>query len=402
MVHTRHRSVRAGRPDLSHPRDYPRPGMDAPVNELPSVVVVVVTGDPGPELERTLSSVVAQDLPCSLLVIDDASAIDPTPRVAAVAPRAFVKRLSRVSGYAAAANQVIGMVEGAGFYLLCHDDIDLAPTALRAMVDEAIRSDAAIVTPKLVASDDHERLLAVGLATDRTARAVAMVERRELDQHQHDQVRDVAAASGACLLVGADLFAALRGFDESTTKPPGRAMVGEDSRHHLLGRALAAPELGEDIDLCWRARLRGARIVVAPGASVAHSERSHRMPPAPPGSVPDEQTRSRQLALNTASSARLLAARRNRVRTVSSVHGARRLVPALIGLLVQWLMMIRQSRGQFVRLVRVIPRAGVGSLLRHRRVVQRTRSVPDAQFDRLHLSVLHRWRRTNMSPLQGL
>lgn len=365
--------------------------MDVSDTVLPTVVVVVVTSDPGPELERTLTSVVAQDVHCSLLVIDDSSTVDVSARVAAVAPGAFVKRLPLMVGFAAAANKVLTAVEGAKFYLVCHDDIDLAPTAVRAMLDEAQRSQAGIVTPKFLASDNHELLVGMGLATDRTARPVALVERRELDQHQHDQERDVAAGSGACLLIRAELFAALRGFDELTTAPPPPTLDA-DNRYSLLSHALSAPELGEDIDLCWRARLRGARIVVAPGARVAHAERAHRLPSSSVAAMTEDEGHSHIVALNTAIAARTLALRRNRVRTVVSVHGLRRLVPAVLSLVLQWVLLVRRSRGQLVRLTRHVPRQGIGALRKHRIAVQRSRSVTDAQLDRLHLGTLDRWR----------
>ena len=60
------------------------------------------------------------------------------------------------------------MVEGAAFYLLCHDDVRARPDALRLMVEEAYRSNAGVVGPKLVQWDDPRRLLQVGLAADKT------------------------------------------------------------------------------------------------------------------------------------------------------------------------------------------------------------------------------------------
>ncbi|MBO0886359.1 MAG: glycosyltransferase family 2 protein, partial [Acidimicrobiales bacterium] len=51
----------------------------------PAVVAVVVTCNPGPWLEETLSALRRQDYPSlSVLVIDAASEDDPTSRVAAV------------------------------------------------------------------------------------------------------------------------------------------------------------------------------------------------------------------------------------------------------------------------------------------------------------------------------
>src|SRR5688500_10706 len=85
----------------------------------PQVVAVVVTHDPGPWFEEALSSLAEQDYPnLSILVIDAGSREDPTPRIAAVASRAFVRRLDDNPGYGAAVNVAMKMVEGAAFYLV--------------------------------------------------------------------------------------------------------------------------------------------------------------------------------------------------------------------------------------------------------------------------------------------
>ncbi len=111
----------------------------------------------------------------------------------------------------------------------------LAPDAIRVLVEEAYRSNAAIVGPKLVSSEDPEVLLEVGRSIDRLGGSHTGIEPGELDQEQHDAVRDVFYVSSAALLVRAALFAELGGFDPETS--PG----------------------SEDLDLCGRARLAGAR-----------------------------------------------------------------------------------------------------------------------------------------------
>lgn len=218
-----------------------------PVPVPPPVVAVVVTHDPGPWLEETLSSLTASDYPSlAIFVLDAGSAEDPTPRVAAVAPHAFVRRLPENVGFAAAANEALDSVEGATFLLLCHDDVMVEPSAIRVLVEEAYRSNAGIVGPKLVGYDNPEVLLEVGLLVDRFGVPFSGVEPGELDQEQHDTVRDVFYVSSAAMLVRADLFNELGGFDPATS-----------------------PE-GEDLDLCWRALLVGARVMVAPDARVRH------------------------------------------------------------------------------------------------------------------------------------
>ncbi len=213
----------------------------------PPVVAVLVTSDPGPWLDDALASLAAQEYPAlSVLVVDNGSAVDLTPRIATTMPRAFVRRLESNVGFAAAANDAMAAVEGATFVLFCHDDVALSPDALRIMVEEAYRSNAGIVGPKVVDYDTPEILLEVGMAIDHYGVPFSGIERGEVDQEQHDAVRDVFFVSNAAMLVRADLFHELGGFDAATF--PG----------------------SDDLDLCWRGRLAGARILVAPDARVRH------------------------------------------------------------------------------------------------------------------------------------
>ena len=215
----------------------------------PPVVAVVVTHDPGPWFDEVLAGLAAQDYPAlSVLVIDADSADDPTDRVAAVLPDAHVHRLAANAGFGVAANEVLGIVEGAAFYLLCHDDVVLAPDAVQQLVLEAYRSNAGIAGPKLVMWDEPSRLLQVGVQIDKSGHEMPVAERGELDQEQHDAVHDAFCIPGAATLVRADLFKVLGGYDPAITY------------------------LGEDVDLCWRAHLVGARVLVVPSAVARHRE----------------------------------------------------------------------------------------------------------------------------------
>jgi len=216
----------------------------------PAVVAVVVTRNPGRFLESALGALRNQDYPdLSVLVVDAGSATDPSARVAAAFPEAYVHRFGETRpGFGGAANEALGVVDGASFFLACHDDVVLAPDAVRLLVEEAFRSNAGIVGPKLVSAENQEILLDVGRSIDRLGGSHTGIEPGELDQEQHDAVRDVFYVSSAAMLVRADLFAELGGFDAATF--PG----------------------SEDLDLCWRARLAGARVVVAPDARAAHVE----------------------------------------------------------------------------------------------------------------------------------
>ena len=100
-------------------------------------------------------------------------------------------------------------MQGASFLVFCHDDVAMEPDAIRLMVEEALRSNTGIVAPKVVDWDNPDRLLEVGLVVDKTGACASVVDRGELDQEQHDAVKDVFAVSSTCLLVRSDLFSEL-------------------------------------------------------------------------------------------------------------------------------------------------------------------------------------------------
>ncbi|HEX6310957.1 MAG TPA: glycosyltransferase family 2 protein [Acidimicrobiia bacterium] len=228
----------------------PAPGrVRAPEPEVPAVLALVVTHDPGVWFEETLASLARQDYPgMRVLVVDVGSREDPSARVHAQLPDATVRRLPGDAGFAAAANEALEVLVGVPFLLVCHDDVALDPGAVRLLVEEAYRSNAGVVGPKLVSHDDPQVLLEVGRLIDRYGAPHTGIEPGELDQEQHDAVRDVFYVSSATMLVRADLFRELSGFDRATY--PG----------------------AEDLDLCWRARLAGARVLVAPDARVRHRQ----------------------------------------------------------------------------------------------------------------------------------
>ena len=238
-------------PGADAPERAPEPADPAPivVPLAPAVVVVVVARDPGDWFEEAMSALAGQDYPnLSLLVIDANSAEPVKPRVARSAPGAFVRRLEEDPGFGAAANEVIDAVDGAAFYLLCHDDVAPDPDAVRLLVEEAFRSNAAVVGPKLVAWDDPRLLLQVGQGMDHAGYGVPLVERGELDQSQHDAVRDVFTVPAPCTLVRADLFGEIGGFDEGIS------------------------DFLDDVSLCWRAQVAGGRVIVAPDARVRNRD----------------------------------------------------------------------------------------------------------------------------------
>jgi GT2 family glycosyltransferase len=217
--------------------------------QAPAVVAVVVTTDPGPWFDETLTSLAAQDYEeLSVLVLDTGDEGGVSERVGRILPEAFVRHLEGKPGYGAASNEALTMVEGAAFFLLCHDDVALESDAVHNLVEESFRSNAGVVSPKFVNWDDPTILLHVGMSCDKTGAVVDRVGDGEVDHGQHDAARDVFVAPGGCILIRADLWRQLDGFDAGIVA------------------------MGEDLDLSWRCQVAGSRIVVAPEARVRHRE----------------------------------------------------------------------------------------------------------------------------------
>ncbi len=332
----------------------------------PPVVAVVVVHRPGDWFDETLRSLAEQDYPnldTLFLIAGDPVAADGQPLaewITSFLPDAHVRVIGGNPGFGAAANEVLRLVEGdSGFFCICHDDEAIEPDAIRALVEELYRSNAGLVGPKLASWEDPAVLQHVGLGLDRFGEVDPLTEPGEYDQEQHDAVRDVFVLPSACLLARADLFRALGGFDPAI------------SFH------------GDDVDLCWRAHLSGARVVVAPQARVRHRE---------------------ELAVRRPDLHHELLQARHRMRSVATLTSGGRLpvrsielavitvLELVVGLFTARLGEAWASLRAFVGLLPRTP-----SLLARRRAIARLRRVDDEEILRLQIrgsARLTRYRRS--------
>ena len=132
---------------------------------------------------------------------------------------------------------------------ILHDDSAPEPQALEGLLLTAdIERSADILGPKLRGWNNQDHLVSVGVTVARSGNQVDGLERRELDQGQHDGRRDVLAVSSAGMLIKREVWDALDGFD------PALAFFRDD------------------IDFCWRARRAGYRVMATSDAVVHHRE----------------------------------------------------------------------------------------------------------------------------------
>lgn len=265
----------------------------------PPVVASMVVYRPGPWFVESLQALAAQTYPqlqTLFLVVGthdgDGEGIDTdlTELIHSVLPQAVVRHIEGNPGFGLVSNEVARLVDGeGGFFCLMHDDVALEPEAIERLIEETYRSNAGLVGPKLVEWDDSTILQSVGLNVDRIGEVEPLIGDNEKDQEQHDSVCDVFALSSACLLIRSDLFRELGGFNRQIDF------------------------FGEELDLCWRAHLSGARVLIVPAAKARHRN-----------SIDSRATNVERTS----------AQARNRVRTVVTLSGGLQLPFVLLQMLV--------------------------------------------------------------------
>lgn len=221
------------------------------------VLVVLVATNGASWLKECLAGIAGQTHgPLDVVAVDNASGDGSRARLEKAFGKANVVALDRRAGYARA---VAAGVKAAGeraaaadAFLFVHDDCAMDPGAVAALVDALGYEDVGIVGAKLVEWDNPEMLQSTGLSIDRYARAFDPLEKGELDQGQHDRVKEAMWVSSACMLVRRAVVERIGLFDQ----------------RFVLFR--------DDLDFCWRARLAGFKVAYVGAARARHAAASAR------------------------------------------------------------------------------------------------------------------------------
>lgn len=218
------------------------------------VSVVILNWNGRRLMEQFLPSVLAYTPAdrAEIVVADNGSTDDSLEMLATVFPSVRVIRLDRNYGFAEGYNRAIRAID-AEYTVLLNSDIEVTPGWLEAPV-AALDSDPAIACaqPKIRAYRDKgffEYAGAAGGYMDRygypfcRGRIFHVVEK---DEGQYDRPADVLWATGACLFIRTAVYKEAGGLDAGFFA------------HQ------------EEIDLCWRLRSRGYRLVCTPASVVYH------------------------------------------------------------------------------------------------------------------------------------
>lgn len=160
--------------------------------------------------------------------------------------------LDKNYGFAGGYNRALEQIE-ADYYLLLNSDVEVTGNWLEPLVTFMdANMDVAACQPKIrsyLNRNQFEHAGAAGGFIDFLGypfcrgRILAKVEE---DKGQYDNITDIFWATGACLFIRASVFHECGGFDD-------------DFFAHM-----------EEIDLCWRLRSRGFRLVCIPESVVYH------------------------------------------------------------------------------------------------------------------------------------
>ncbi len=221
--------------------------------EWPRVAVVLLNYNTKGLLHQLLPSVLAADYPNQeVYVADNGSSDGSAELVRDQFPEVQIIELPENYGYAGGYNRALEHVD-ADYYVLLNTDVEVAPGWLTQLIKEMDKDPkAAAAQPKILdyhRRDHFEYAGAAGGWMDSLGypfcrgRIFGTVEK---DEGQYDKNQTLFWASGAAFCVRAALFRQLGGFDPRYFA-------------HL-----------EEIDLCWRMKRAGYKILAVPQSVVYH------------------------------------------------------------------------------------------------------------------------------------
>jgi GT2 family glycosyltransferase len=155
-------------------------------------------------------------------------------------------------GFAGGYNKAFEQIE-ADYFILLNSDVEVTPHWLEPLLAYMdVHKEVAACQPKILSFDQRTRFEHAGAAggyIDRygfpfcRGRIVGYAEK---DSAQYDSIADIFWATGACLIIRSEIYRQAGGLDDEFFA-------------HM-----------EEIDLCWRLKSRGYRIVCIPESSVFH------------------------------------------------------------------------------------------------------------------------------------
>jgi N-acetylglucosaminyl-diphospho-decaprenol L-rhamnosyltransferase len=233
-----------------------RPGVPCAGKTLDELTVVVVNwGTPDLTL-RCIRGLLDDGVPPERVVlVDNGSEDDSYARFQTDLPACVLVRIEENAGYVPAANAGARALEGTAYLFVNNDAFVQRRGSVGALVRCLSNDLVGVVVPRILNEDLTLQPTVHPIPTPAVALCLATGLGRLLPNRwqpnwgrhwDHSGSRAVAAASAVVMLVRGEVWTSLRGFYESP----------------LL--------YSEDIDLCWRAAMRGWKVWFTPEAEFVH------------------------------------------------------------------------------------------------------------------------------------
>jgi GT2 family glycosyltransferase len=219
----------------------------------PSVAVVILNWNGKSLLEKFLPSVVQSKYEnLQIIVGDNASTDDSIQFIKSNYPQITILTNDKNYGFAGGYNQILQRVD-ADYFVLLNSDVEVPENWIKPMI-ALMESDAqiAVAQPKIkyqVKKDQFEYAGAAGGFMDLYAYPFCrgrIFEDVEIDFNQYNTNTDIFWASGAAFFIKSKAWREVNGLDA-------------DLFAHM-----------EEIDLCWRLKNLGYRVVACADAEVYH------------------------------------------------------------------------------------------------------------------------------------
>ena len=220
----------------------------------PKVAIVILNWNGAKLLKQFLPSVIrfSKNDSTDIIVADNGSTDDSLSLLKKEFPEVKILDLKQNFGFARGYNEALKQID-ADYFVILNSDMEVTSGWLESPI-HLMETDLSIaaVQPKILSYHQKTQFEYAGAAggfIDRFGYPFCrgrIFNEVEADNGQYDNLIDIFWATGACMFVRARLFHDVGGFDA-------------DFWAHM-----------EEIDLCWRLKNRGYRIIFTPESTVYH------------------------------------------------------------------------------------------------------------------------------------
>ena len=185
---------------------------------MPAVAVVVLNYNGLDDTLKCMSSLAAVEYDSlSVILVDNGSAVDPSPATRRLFPNVEIIRAGINLGYAGGNNRGIerALDRGAEYVLILNNDTIVAPGIVRALLHAFVADGSfGIVGPVINFMDEPDKVMTDGVRFN-PGPGVEFFHRLEvLLQPDSADATPVDVVNGCCMMVRSDVFRAVGLFDE--------------------------------------------------------------------------------------------------------------------------------------------------------------------------------------------